>query len=81
MLAGNPPRRSARDSITQQPHLQLGHPFVSLQGGFVGSPAFTNVAQQQLQGFRANRVRRDQLMARVDTQIAVDDGPGRGMAG
>ncbi len=50
-----------------------GHALVCLEGVGGGSPASTDVAQQQLECFRSDRARRDQLNALVDAQLLVDE--------
>jgi hypothetical protein len=49
---------AARRSIAEKPHLQLGDPFVRLEGAFVSALTSPDVVQQQLQRLRTNRVGR-----------------------
>jgi len=73
VLTRNLPGGAAGDPVTEQPHFQLGQPLVCFQGCRFGAPARENLAEQQFQRLGADRIRRDQLMARVDAEPGVHE--------
>jgi hypothetical protein len=50
-----------------------GRENLCFQGCRFGAPTCTDLVQQQLQRFRADRIRRDQLVARIDTKFGVHE--------
>ena len=73
MLTCELPCGAARHPVTEQPHLYRGHPLVRFQGREFGALASEDVTQQQLERLGADRVRRDQMMGRMDLKPGVHE--------
>jgi hypothetical protein len=67
------PCGAARHPVTEQPHLYRGHPLVCFQGRRFGALAGADVTQQQLKRLGADRVRRDQVVGRMDLKPGVHE--------
>ena len=65
--------RYSASSVVSQPHLELSEPFVVLQGHRLGQLATMDGREQQGQGLRADEVRGDELVLRVDLHPFGDD--------
>jgi hypothetical protein len=67
------PRGAARHPVAEQPHLYRGHSLVRFQGRGFGALACADVTQQQFERLGADRVRRDQLVGRMDLKPGVHE--------
>jgi hypothetical protein len=72
LLARDPPGRTPRHPVAEQPHLQRGEAFVVLKGHLLGEVTAAYGGQQQRKRLGADEVRGDELVFRTDLSARGD---------